>query len=139
MTSYGLPSGQCTIFIGVAARSLNQMRPRPRSTTARDRQGVRSEAFETASWILQAMHPPGATGESCGERLGLLRVHARAQSPGGRALIPLTVCSTVLILEELLVVRVRKGSGLDEVDVASPVHQAQVLGVAEGQRDRAAA
>jgi len=54
-------------------------------------------------------------------------------------LIPLTVCSTALILEELLVARVRKGTSLGEVDVASPLYQTQVLGVAEDQRDRAAA
>jgi hypothetical protein len=54
-------------------------------------------------------------------------------------LIPLTMCSTALILEELLVSRVRKGSEAGEVDVASQLYQTQVLGVAEGQRDRAAA
>lgn len=50
-------------------------------------------------------------------------------------LIPLIVCSTVLILEELLVVRMRVGMGVDEVEMARPVRRAEVVGVG----DRAAA
>lgn len=53
-------------------------------------------------------------------------------------LIPLTVCSTALILEELLMARIRSASRSGEVDVALPVYQAQAVGVGDGQRDRAA-
>jgi len=53
-------------------------------------------------------------------------------------LIPLTVCSTALILEELLVARMGRVNALEESEVA-PVTQPHVVGLADGERDRAAA
>jgi hypothetical protein len=53
-------------------------------------------------------------------------------------LIPLTVCSTVLILEELFVARMQSANGLEEPQVAA-TKQPHVVGHDEGQRDRAAA
>jgi len=54
-------------------------------------------------------------------------------------LIPVTVCSTALILEELLMARVLMRHGFDQTEAATPVPQPKVVGVTEGQRDRAAA
>jgi hypothetical protein len=50
-------------------------------------------------------------------------------------LIPLTVCSTALILEQLLMVRIRNRNGLSEGVGMLPVQQ---VGVADAQRDCAA-
>ncbi len=54
-------------------------------------------------------------------------------------LIPLTVCATALILEEMLMSRIQTVRNLGEAELASTMRQPQVLTVADGQRDREAA